>query len=74
MSGPDGVEERTADFEEDFERDLDLLDVETQLADEARDAELIALARRAIARNPTDYLVRLAIGSVINGVACGKLQ
>jgi hypothetical protein len=53
---PDGPEERIADYEESFERDLDEIDVAEQLADESRhvidwvtDEKLIALARQRLA-------------------------
>jgi hypothetical protein len=49
-------EERIADYEESFERDLDEIDVAEQLADESRhvidwvtDEKLIALARQRLA-------------------------
>lgn len=35
---PDGPEERLADFDEHYERDLDALDISEKLADESRDA------------------------------------
>lgn len=37
MNGPDGLEERTAFYQESSERDLDEQDLAEQLADEARD-------------------------------------
>jgi hypothetical protein len=38
MNGPDGLEERTAFYEETYERDRDDQDMREQLADELRDA------------------------------------
>lgn len=38
MNGPDGLEERTAFYEEQFERDQGDQDRREQLADELRDA------------------------------------
>jgi hypothetical protein len=73
MSGPDGMEERQADLDEAFDLDFERIFVEEDEA-ELDDADLIALARRAIARNPTDPIVRLAIDGVLNGLAVGAMQ
>lgn len=67
----DGPEEREFDREESYERDLDDADVADMLADESRaeisDEDLQGLAHRAMARLPSDGLVRLAIDSVLRG-------
>lgn len=73
MSGPDGQEQRQADLDEAFDLDFERIFVEEDEADLA-DADLIALARRALARNPTDQIVRLAIDGVLNGLAHGAMQ
>lgn len=44
MSGPDGLEQRTADAEERSEREYDELDREERLAGEAVDESLLDIA------------------------------
>lgn len=44
MQEPDGPEQRTSYLEERYDRELDELDLETQLGDEAVDESLLDLA------------------------------
>ena len=48
MSGPDGLEERTADSDDRYERDLDQIELDEMLADE--ECGLLDQAERVMGR------------------------
>ena len=59
MISPDGPEERTAFYQKSYERDLDQLDIEEQLADESHDD--LAFEDLTWPAGPDDPLLTLAL-------------